>query len=42
MQDGIETREDAEEYFEFNTIGGWVGDGTPAFATLNKDILKRL
>jgi len=28
-------REEAEEYFEFNTIGSFMGDeGTPCFATL--------
>lgn len=26
--------EDAEEYFDFNVIGSWVGEGTPCFATL--------
>lgn len=25
------TREEAEEFFEFNTIGAWVGDMTPVF-----------
>jgi len=25
---------DANEFFEFNTIGSWVGEGTPCFATL--------
>lgn len=24
-------REDAEEFFEFNTIGAWMGDSTPIF-----------
>ena len=24
-------REEAEEFFEFNTIGAWVGDATPVF-----------
>jgi hypothetical protein len=24
-------REDAEEFFEFNTIGAWMGDLTPVF-----------
>ena len=24
-------REDAEEYFEFNTIGAWMGEFTPVF-----------
>lgn len=27
------TREEAEEYFEFNTAGAWVGEGTPVFIT---------
>jgi hypothetical protein len=30
MEDGM-SYEDAMEYFEFNTIGAWVGEGTPAF-----------
>ena len=30
------TYEEAEEYFAFNTIGGYVGTSTPAFATLLK------
>jgi hypothetical protein len=25
------TREEAEEFFEFNTIGSWMGDLTPVF-----------
>ena len=29
-EDGI-TREEAIEYFEFNVVGAWVGNGTPAF-----------
>jgi len=28
--DGM-TREEAEEWFEFNMIGAWVGEGTPCF-----------
>jgi hypothetical protein len=24
-------REDAEEFFSFNTLGAWVGEGTPLF-----------
>jgi hypothetical protein len=28
------TRDEAEEYFEYNVIGAWVGDNTPCFATL--------
>jgi len=30
MDDGMDMAE-AEEYFDFNIIGAWVGDGTPAF-----------
>ena len=26
------SREEAEEYLDFNCIGAWMGDGTPAFA----------
>ena len=26
--------DEAEEHFEFNVIGAWVGDNTPAFATI--------
>jgi hypothetical protein len=33
MKDGM-TFEEAEEYFEFNIIGAWVGDGTPVFIEL--------
>ena len=25
------TAEEAEEFFSFNTLGAWVGDGTPVF-----------
>lgn len=28
-------REDALEYFDFNIIGAYVGEGTPVFATLS-------
>lgn len=31
-RDGM-TAEDAEEFFEFNVIGAWVGDRTPAFVS---------
>ena len=27
------THEEAEEFFEFNIIGGWLGDQTPMFLT---------
>jgi hypothetical protein len=29
-RDGM-TREDAEEWFEFNIVGSWVGQATPGF-----------
>jgi hypothetical protein len=30
VHDGME-EDDAEEYFEFNVAGAWVGHGTPVF-----------
>jgi hypothetical protein len=30
VRDGM-TPEDAEEHMEFNTLGAWLGDGTPIF-----------
>ncbi|MBO2461671.1 hypothetical protein [Actinomadura violacea] len=33
MAEGMDETE-ATEYLEFNVLGAWVGDGTPAFATL--------
>lgn len=32
-RDGM-SEEDAQEHFEFNVIGAWVGDRTPAFIKL--------
>jgi hypothetical protein len=32
-RDGM-SPEEAQEYFDFNVIGSWVGEGTPCFATL--------
>lgn len=32
MADGM-TFEEAEEYFEFNQIGAWLGESTPCFIT---------
>ena len=32
------SQEDAEEHFDFNVIGGWVGDFTPMFVELQDDI----
>jgi len=31
-RDGM-THEQAEEFFDYNVQGAWVGEGTPAFAT---------
>jgi hypothetical protein len=28
------TRDDAEEFFEFNTLGAWMGEHTPLFMTM--------
>ena len=30
MREGME-REEAEEYYSFNVVGSWLGDGTPIF-----------
>lgn len=35
-RDGM-TEEDAREFFEFNVIGAYVGEGTPCFITPNPD-----
>lgn len=32
------TRSEAEEFFDYNVTGAWMGDGTPCFATLAKDL----
>jgi hypothetical protein len=34
-RDGM-THEDAEEYFDYNVVGAYVGEKTPAFATILK------
>jgi len=31
IQGGCESPEEAEEYLEFNCIGAWMGENTPAF-----------
>jgi hypothetical protein len=31
LTNGGMTREDAEEHFEFNIVGGWHGENTPLF-----------
>ena len=33
QRDGM-THEEAEEYFSFNVLGAWMGNGTPVFVTL--------
>jgi hypothetical protein len=35
------SREDAEEYFDFNIIGGWHGKETPMFINTTKNFLER-
>lgn len=32
------SEEEAEEFFEFNTQGAWVGKRTPVFLTLLEDL----
>jgi hypothetical protein len=34
------TRDEANEFFEYNTIGAWMGDGTPCFATRVRDFAR--
>ena len=36
MRDGT-THEDASEFFEYNTIGAYMGESTPAFAILSEE-----
>jgi hypothetical protein len=31
------TEDEAEEHFEYNVIGGWLGDGTPVFTVPGAD-----
>ena len=39
VKGGIKVRDDAEEFFEYNTIGSFMGkEVTPCFATLIQDI----
>jgi hypothetical protein len=40
LQEGDTTEEEAWEYLEFNTFGAYVGDQTPIYIHLNKDILE--
>ena len=36
MKDGM-TDEEAMEYFEFNVVGAWMGEGTPIFLYSGRD-----
>ena len=38
MSDGESSYEEAMEYYEFNQLGAWVGDGTPCFLDKNIDL----
>ena len=40
MGEGM-TEEDAEEFFEYNQIGAWMGERTPVFVTLFKSIKEK-
>ena len=33
------SEEEAIEYFDFNVLGSWVGEGTPVFMTKVEDII---
>lgn len=37
LEAGGMTEEEAVEFFEFNQIGAWMGDGTPCFLTRPED-----
>lgn len=36
-EDDDDPETSAREHFEYNIVGGWVGDGTPAFITPIED-----
>lgn len=36
------TMEQAAEYFGFNILGSWNGEGTPAFAMLTREVMNKL
>ena len=36
-RDGM-TYDDAIDYYHYNIVGSFMGEGTPAFATLNRDL----
>ena len=37
MQDGA-SEEEAYEFFEYNQLGAWMGDGTPGFISFAKEL----
>jgi len=37
MQDGA-TEEEAYEFFEYNQLGAWMGDGTPGFISFANEL----
>eukprot|EP01050_Picozoa_sp_SAG11_P002842 SAG11_NODE_148_length_14747_cov_217.933517_19_plen_83_part_00 len=41
MRDGMD-REEAEEYFEYNVQGAYVGENTPVFLELNVENNKKI
>lgn len=38
MVDGGMSYEDAVEFFEFNQVGAWMGDATPAFLVTGQEV----
>jgi len=38
IKGGCENVEEAEEYLQFNCLGAWMGDGTPAFTNMSGEI----
>lgn len=40
LESGGMDRDEAEEWFQFNQIGAWVGDSTPCFLSVNALINK--
>lgn len=37
-RDGM-TEDEAEEFFQFNIVGAWMGEGTPGFVTFIDDLV---
>jgi hypothetical protein len=38
---GLDAWDEWEEYFDFNVVGAWVGEGTPAFLIAPADVAGR-